>query len=278
MQTEKINPERIRPFLVEDLGSGDLTSDIVPVSMKASATVCTRESMVLCGREWFAGVFRLLDESCEISWDFNDGDRVSPHTRICTVLGMARALLTGERTALNLLQTLCSTATVSRSFADAVAGTGTRILDTRKTIPGLRVAQKYAVRLGGCTNHRVGLFDAILIKENHIFAAGSIQQAVDSARLLHSDVPIEVEVESIAELEQALHTEAERILLDNFSLQQLRSAVVITNRRSELEASGNVRLENVRKIAETGVDFISVGSLTKDIKAVDLSMNIDLVR
>jgi nicotinate-nucleotide pyrophosphorylase (carboxylating) len=191
---------------------------------------------------------------------------------------MARALLTGERTALNLLQTLCSTATVSRSFANAVAGTGTRVLDTRKTIPGLRVAQKYAVRLGGCTNHRVGLFDAILIKENHIFAAGSIQQAIDSARSIHPGVPIEVEVESIAELEQALHTGAERILLDNFSLQQLRSAVEITNRRSQLEASGNVRLENVRKIAETGVDFISVGSLTKDVKAVDLSMNIDLVR
>jgi nicotinate-nucleotide pyrophosphorylase (carboxylating) len=278
MQSENIDPEWIRPFLMEDLGSGDLTSDIVPVLMKASATVCTRESMVLCGREWFAGVFRLLDESCEISWDFDDGDRVLPNTRICTVFGMARALLTGERTALNLLQTLCSTATVSRSFANAVAGTGTRVLDTRKTIPGLRVAQKYAVRLGGCTNHRVGLFDAILIKENHIFAAGSIQQAIDSARSIHPGVPIEVEVESIAELEQVLHTGAERILLDNFSLQQLRSAVEITNRRSQLEASGNVRLENVRKIAETGVDFISVGSLTKDVKAVDLSMNIDLVR
>ncbi len=278
MQSEKIDPERIRPFLVEDLGSGDLTSDIVPVSMKANATVCTRESMVLCGREWFAGVFRLLDESCEISWDFDDGDRVSPNTRICTVFGMARALLTGERTALNLLQTLCSTATVSRSFADAVAGTGSRVLDTRKTIPGLRIAQKYAVRLGGCTNHRVGLFDAILIKENHIFAAGSIQQAVDSARSMHPGVPIEVEVESIVELEQALHTGVERILLDNFTLQQLRSAVEINNCRSELEASGNVRLETVRKIAETGVDFISVGSLTKDVKAVDLSMNIDLVR
>ncbi|RUM52137.1 MAG: carboxylating nicotinate-nucleotide diphosphorylase [Methylococcus sp.] len=278
MQSENIDPERVRPFLMEDLGSGDLTSDIVPVSMKANATVCTRESMILCGREWFAGVFRLLDESCEISWDFDDGDPVLPDSRICTVFGMARALLTGERTALNLLQTLCSTATVSRSFADAVAGTGTRVLDTRKTIPGLRIAQKYAVRLGGCTNHRVGLFDAILIKENHIFAAGSIQQAIDSARSIHPGVPIEVEVESIAELEQVLHTGAERILLDNFSLQQLRSAVEITNRRSQLEASGNVRLENVRKIAETGVDFISVGSLTKDVKAVDLSMNIDLVR
>ncbi len=278
MQSENIDPERVRPFLMEDLGSGDLTSDIVPVSMKANATVCTRESMILCGREWFAGVFRLLDESCEISWDFDDGDPVLPDSRICTVFGMARALLTGERTALNLLQTLCSTATVSRSFADAVAGTGTRVLDTRKTIPGLRIAQKYAVRLGGCTNHRVGLFDAILIKENHIFAAGSIQQAIDSARSIHPGVPIEVEVESIAELEQVLHTGAERILLDNFSLQQLRSAVEITNRRSQLEASGNVRLENVRKIAETGVDFISVGSLTKDVKAVDLSMNINLVR
>lgn len=278
MQSENIDPERVRPFLMEDVGSGDLTSDIVPVSMKANATVCTRESMILCGREWFAGVFRLLDESCEISWDFDDGDPVLPDSRICTVFGMARALLTGERTALNLLQTLCSTATVSRSFADAVAGTGTRVLDTRKTIPGLRIAQKYAVRLGGCTNHRVGLFDAILIKENHIFAAGSIQQAIDSARSIHPGVPIEVEVESIAELEQVLHTGAERILLDNFSLQQLRSAVEITNRRSQLEASGNVRLENVRKIAETGVDFISVGSLTKDVKAVDLSMNINLVR
>lgn len=270
--------EEIRSYLEEDLGDGDLTAEIVPPDLQATARVITRESAVVCGRDWFNGVFRLLDEACEITWNYTDGDFVNAGSELCTVRGKARALLSGERTALNLLQTLSATATLSRAFADAVRSTGARILDTRKTLPGLRKAQKYAVRCGGCTNHRMGLHDGILIKENHIFAAGSIRNAVLAARARHPAQSVEVEVESLAELEEALDAGAERILLDNFDLDRMREAVRINNGRAELEASGNVGLENARMVAETGVDFISVGALTKDVKAVDLSMNIRLVK
>lgn len=270
--------EEIRRYLAEDFGQGDLTADIVPPQMQATATVISREAAVLCGREWFSGVFRLLDPACEINWYFVDGDKVNAGSRLCTVQGGARALLSGERTALNLLQTLSATATRSRAFADAVHNTGARVLDTRKTLPGLRKAQKYAVRCGGCMNHRMGLYDGILIKENHIFAAGSIQNAVLAVRARHPGFEVEVEVESLTELEQALDAGVERVLLDNFDLNLLQQAVWINQGRVQLEASGNVGLGNIREIAQTGVDFISAGSLTKDVKAIDLSMNIELVR
>lgn len=275
---ELIDLNEIRTYLAEDLGDGDLTADIIPSAMEATATVCTREFMVLCGREWFSGVFRLLDESYEISWKFVDGDPVSANAQLCTVRGRARALLSGERTALNLLQTLSATATLSRAFADRVQSTGACVLDTRKTLPGLRKAQKYAVRCGGCSNHRVGLYDGILIKENHIIAAGSIHNAVCTVRTQHPGMAVEVEVESLVELKEALDVGVERILLDNFSLDLLRTAVQTNNGRAQLEASGNVGLKNVREVARTGVDFISVGALTKDIKAIDLSMNIELTK
>ncbi|MCI0654831.1 MAG: carboxylating nicotinate-nucleotide diphosphorylase [Methylococcaceae bacterium] len=275
---ELFDLEAIEAVLAEDLGDGDLTAEIVPPAMQASATVVTREPAVLCGRDWFDGVFRLLDEACEIAWNFADGDFVSADAELCTVRGRARALLSGERTALNWLQTLSATATLARAFAEAVRSTGTRILDTRKTLPGLRKAQKYAVRCGGCTNHRLGLYDGILIKENHIIAAGSIRNAVLSARDRHPGLSVEVEVESLTELDEALDVGVERVLLDNFSLDVLRKAVQINKGRALLEASGNVGIANVREVAETGVDFISVGALTKDVKAIDLSMNIEVVR
>ncbi|MGH8555913.1 MAG: carboxylating nicotinate-nucleotide diphosphorylase [Methylococcales bacterium] len=279
MQSDNfVDAGEIRSYLAEDFGNGDLTSDIVPADMQATATVMTREAAVLCGREWFSGVFRLLDPACEIIWRFGDGEQVDAGSQLCIVQGGARALLSGERTALNLLQTLSATATRSRAFADAVRGTGARILDTRKTLPGLRKAQKYAVRCGGCMNHRMGLYDGILIKENHIFAAGSIRNAMLAVRARHPGIDVEVEVESLAELEQALDSGVERVLLDNFDLDLLRQAVRINQGRAQLEASGNVGLENVRRIAQTGVDFISVGSLTKDLKAIDLSMDIELVK
>lgn len=279
MQSDELfDREEIRSYLAEDLGTGDLTADIVPPAMQARATVITREPAVLCGRCWFSGVFQELDHACEITWDFADGDYVAAGTQLCSVQGSARALLSGERTALNLLQTLSATATRSRAFAEAVRSTGARVLDTRKTLPGFRKAQKYAVRSGGCTNHRMGLYDGILIKENHIVAAGSIRNAVLAVRGKHPGFSVEVEVESLDELRQALAVAAERVLLDNFSLEMLREAVQLNNGRAQLEASGNVSLANIREIAETGVDFISVGALTKDVQAIDLSMNIYLVR
>lgn len=272
-----VDTDEIRHFLEEDLGSGDITSAIIPPHFQAKAEVKTRESMVLCGQDWFSRVFSMLDDRVEISWDVNDGSVVAQDTLICTLYGNARALLTGERTALNLLQTLSSTATLAREYAEAVQGTGVIILDTRKTLPGLRKAQKYAVRCGGCKNHRFGLFDGILIKENHIAAAGSIRDAVIKSRSIHDKMPIEVEVESVEELTQALETGVERILLDNFDLEMLRQAVAINDSQSMLEASGNISLDTIRSIAQTGVDYISVGALTKNITAIDISMRISLL-
>ena len=271
-----MNTINILPFLEEDLGDGDITAAIIPEHRRATAELLTRESMVLCGREWFDAVFKHLDANVIIDWHVAEGENIAANTKICTLSGLARALLTGERTAMNLLQTLSATATISHQYAEAVQGTNCKILDTRKTIPGLRVAQKYAVKCGGCFNHRIGLFDGVLIKENHIMAANSIANAVQIARE-QSNAPIEVEVENLAELKQALNAKPNRIMLDNFTLDDLRQAVKLTSGKAELEASGNIDLTTIRAVAETGVDFISIGALTKNVQAIDLSMRIQLV-
>jgi len=269
-------PIDIRPFLDEDIGGGDLTAALIPADVTASAELITREPMLLCGQAWFDAVFKALDERVDIVWLTAEGVAVTAGAVLCTLHGPARALLTGERTALNLLQTLSATATTAKRYADAVAGTGCKVLDTRKTIPGLRLAQKYAVAVGGCHNHRLGLYDGILLKENHIIAAGSIAAAVAEARK-QSDAPVEVEVETLAELQQALAARPDRILLDNFSRDGLAAAVAMAAGRVELEASGNINLDTIRGVAETGVDFISTGALTKNIRAIDLSLRIKLV-
>jgi nicotinate-nucleotide pyrophosphorylase (carboxylating) len=266
----------IKPLLDEDIGNGDLTAAIIPEAAHAQAEVVTRENMILCGQAWFDAVFKHLDAQVNIIWLAAEGEAVKKNTTLCKLGGSARGLLTGERTALNLLQFLSATATLARHYADAVAGTGCKVLDTRKTIPGLRNAQKYAVACGGCYNHRIGLYDGVLIKENHIMAAGSITRAIQIAREL-TKVTVEVEVESIPELIEAIAAKPDRIMLDNFSLEELRAAVKLNAGAIELEASGNIDLDNIRTIAETGVDFISIGALTKNIKAVDLSMRIKLV-
>ena len=266
----------VTPFLEEDIGSGDITAAIIPQATQAQAEVMTREDMILCGQAWFDAVFKHLDDNVTIIWLAAEGEAVESGAPLCKLSGPARALLTGERTALNLLQFLSATATLAKQYADAVAGTGCRVLDTRKTIPGLRNAQKYAVACGGCYNHRIGLYDGVLIKENHILAAGSITKAIQAARGL-TTVTVEVEVESMQELEEALAAKPDRIMLDNFSFDELRAAVELTAGAIELEASGNIDLGNIRTIAETGVDYISIGALTKNVKAVDLSMRIKLV-
>jgi nicotinate-nucleotide pyrophosphorylase (carboxylating) len=265
--------------IAEDVGPGDLTAQLVPGNSTCKAQVISREDAVLCGSDWFDEVFRQLDSAIKVTWLAHDGERVTSNQKLCQLQGAARSLLTGERTALNFLQTLSGTATVTRKYMDAIAGTGCRILDTRKTIPGLRLAQKYAVRCGGGTNHRVGLFDAVLVKENHIIAAGSIPSAVAQARKVAGSRLVEVEVENLEELKQALNTDIDRILLDNFTHADMQEAVNINRARRgkkvELEASGNVTLDTLRSIAETGVDYISSGALTKHVRAIDLSMRFD---
>jgi len=263
---------QVRAALDEDVGPGDLTASLLPADQEARAELVTRESAVLCGTAWFETVFRVLDPAVRIHWEASDGQGIEPGQRLCVIEGRSHVLLTAERTAMNYLQTLSGTATLARRYADAVAGLPVRVLDTRKTLPGLRLQQKYAVRCGGCHNHRLGLFDAILIKENHILAAGSIPAALEAARTLHPGVPVEIEVESLEELEIALDAGAPIVLLDNFTLDDLRRAVAVTSGRAQLEASGGISLETIRAIAETGVDRISVGALTKDVRAVDLSM------
>lgn len=262
----------VRRALAEDVGSGDVTAALIPADARATARVICRETAVLCGCAWFDAVFAELDERIHVKWHLRDGERAQPDQELCRLSGPARALLTGERAALNLLQTLSGTATRAARYAAAVEGLPVRILDTRKTLPGLRMEQKYAVRTGGCHNHRIGLYDGILIKENHIAAAGSITAAVATARALDAHLPVEVEVEHLAELREALAAGADILLLDNFTPELMREAVAINAGRAKLEASGGVTLENIRAIAATGVDFISVGALTKDVKAVDLSM------
>ncbi len=265
--------ETVRRALAEDVGAGDLTAALIPANSHAEAQVITREDAVLCGTAWFDEVFRQVDKRIRVVWLVKDGDAMRAGQTLCNASGPARGLLTGERTALNFLQLLSGTATRTRQYVDAVRGTKTIILDTRKTVPGLRHAQKYAVACGGGQNHRVGLYDAILIKENHIAAAGSIQAALTAARnSAPKDVTIEIEVENIGQLREALAANADWLLLDNFSVEELKVAVAETRGRAKLEASGGVDLSNIRAFAETGVDFISVGDVTKNIRAVDLSM------
>jgi nicotinate-nucleotide pyrophosphorylase (carboxylating) len=267
----------IAAALQEDIGSGDLTAQLIPPERTATARVISRERAVLCGTAWFEGCFRSLDPGVEIRWSAQDGDLVADEQKLCEIRGNARAMLAAERPALNFLQTLSGTATLTHRYVEAIAGTDALIMDTRKTVPGLRLAQKYAVKTGGGTNQRAGLYDGILIKENHIMAAGGIAQALDrAAALAATGVPVQIEVENREQLAEALRVGAKLILLDNFSLSALREAVVFTARRAVLEASGGIRLETVRGVAETGVDRISVGNLTKDVQAVDLSLRFEI--
>jgi len=262
--------ETVTTALREDLGNGDITAMLVPADAMARAVVITREDAVLCGTAWFDEVYRQLDPAITVTWQAQDGERITPGLTVCKVQGPARELLTGERTALNFLQLLSGTATVTHAYARLLSGCHTRLLDTRKTVPGLRSAQKYAVLCGGGHNHRMGLFDAILIKENHILAAGSIGAAVTRAKT--KNVPVEVEVENLTQLEEALQAGADTVLLDNFDLAGLRQAVAVNRGRARLEVSGGVNLDNLRELAATGVDFISVGALTKHVRAIDFSM------
>jgi nicotinate-nucleotide pyrophosphorylase (carboxylating) len=262
----------VKLALEEDIGQQDLTADLIPITTMVNATILNREPSTLCGQAWANEVFHQLDPHITIEWHFNDGDTLSTDSIICTLTGAARHLLTGERTAMNYLQTLSATSTLSQHYAEATQGIDVQVLDTRKTLPGYRLAQKYAVRCGGCYNHRMGLYDGILIKENHINAAGSVRAAIALAHQLHPGIDVEVEVEDFHEMEQALAGKADIILLDNFDIVALLQAVKFNQGQAQLEASGNVNLDTVRAIANTGVDRISVGALTKDIKAIDLSM------
>jgi nicotinate-nucleotide pyrophosphorylase (carboxylating) len=266
----------VRQALIEDIGGGDLTAMLIGADTLAHGRVISRETATLCGTAWFDEVFRQLDPAIEVRWSARDGDSIQADQVLCQLTGRARPLLSGERTALNFLQTLSATATSARHYASVVSGTGAVILDTRKTLPGLRNAQKYAVRCGGARNHRIGLYDGILIKENHIMAAGGIAAAVAAARKQSVSVPVEVEVENMDEVRAALAAGADILLLDNFPLAMLREAVVLNAGRAKLEASGGIDITQLRAVAETGVDYISVGSLTKHVKAVDLSMRFEL--
>jgi len=266
---------QVKHALAEDIGTGDITADLIPLANQSTATVICRQNAILSGIEWFNEIFRQIDMQVEITWNFEDAEEVEANQVICSLSGSSRSLLSGERAALNFLQTLSATATQTRQFVDKIKGTNTRILDTRKTIPNLREAQKYAVLCGGGQNHRIGLYDMILIKENHIMAAGSITSAVEQAKKLHPSIRVEVETENIKEFREASNAGADVIMLDNFDLKTMRDAVLENNGTIDLEASGGVNLETVRGIAETGVDFISVGQITKDINAIDLSMRFD---
>ncbi|YCH21316.1 carboxylating nicotinate-nucleotide diphosphorylase [Pseudomonas sp. D1-3] len=266
----------VRRSLREDIGSGDITAQLIPESRLANASVITRDGAVICGTAWVDEVFRQLDARVAVHWQVQDGQRAEPNQALFHLEGPARALLSGERTALNFLQTLSAVATRCQHYADLVEGTAVKLLDTRKTLPGLRLAQKYAVTQGGCHNHRIGLFDAFLIKENHIAACGGIAAAVASARTTAPGKPVEVEVESLDELQQALAAGADIVMLDELSLDDMRRAVALTAGRAKLEASGGIDDSTLRGIAETGVDYISIGTLTKDVKAVDLSMRLSL--
>ena len=269
-------PTVVSRAIAEDLRDGDLTAELIARTAQAVARVVVREPATLCGRAWFDETFRQLDPRVAVTWNAADGAQVAADSIVCELRGPARSIVTGERTALNFLQTLSGTATATRTYADLVAGTRTRILDTRKTLPGLRLAQKYAVRCGGGENHRIGLFDAVLIKENHVAAVGSVTAAVAAARRQSPTVMIEVEVESLAQLREALATDADRIMLDDFSLDDMRRAVAQrdshTGKRQELEASGSVDAAKLKAVAATGVDFISIGAITKHVRATDFSM------
>ena len=265
----------VRAALKEDIGHGDLTASLFGTGEQARAVVICREEAVLCGQHWFNETLHQLDTDLQVDWEKQDGDLIEKDATVCTMEGTAKAILSGERTALNFLATLSATATCTRQYADRISGTSAQILDTRKTLPGMRYAQKYAVRCGGGLNHRMGLYDAILIKENHIATAGSIRKAADLAKQHFPTLKIEIEVESCEQLEEALETAADTILLDNFSLSELQAAVALNEDRKKLEASGSINLDNVREVAKTGVQYISVGALTKNIQAVDFSMRFE---
>jgi len=265
-----------RRALDEDVGAGDLTAALLPAEGIARARVIAREPAVICGRPWFDAVYAALDPAVSVRWEVEEGESVATDRLLCELSGPPRPLVTGERSALNFLQFLSGTATQARRYANAAAGSRTRVLDTRKTLPGLRHAQKYATACGGCTNHRMGLFDAVLIKENHVIAAGSVGAAVRQALSLYPGVAVETEVETLAELDEALDAGATRVLLDNFAPADIRRAVERAAGRASLEASGNIELADLPAIAATGVDFVSTGALTKHVRAVDLSMRFEL--
>jgi nicotinate-nucleotide pyrophosphorylase (carboxylating) len=272
--------QQVDAALREDIGSGDVTAALVPAAQLVRGRVITREEAILCGRPWVTETFRQLDPSVCVAWHADDGDPITPNQTLFEVAGLARPVLTGERTALNFLQLLSATATAARRYVDAIAGTDCAILDTRKTLPGLRTAQKYAVLCGGAQNHRIGLFDQVLIKENHIAAAGSLTAAIAAGRRAAGQRKVEVEVETLAEFEEALRAAPDIIMLDEFSLADMKTAVEINRSRGrpvKLEASGSVTLETVRSVAQTGVDYISIGGITKHVRAVDLSMRLDFV-
>lgn len=266
----------VRAALAEDVGSGDITAQLIPAERDASARIITRENATLAGTAWVDEVFRQVDPRVQVKWQARDGEQVSADQTLFTLEGPARALLTGERSALNFLQLLSGTASRARHYADLVEGTGVKLLDTRKTLPGLRLAQKYAITCGGCHNHRIGLYDAFLIKENHIAACGGITQAIAAAHQIAPGKPVEIEVEDLDELRQALDAGADIVMLDELSLDDMRTAVSLTAGRAKLEASGGITESTLRTIAETGVDYISIGTLTKDVKALDLSMRLSL--
>lgn len=272
LQQDMINS--VKATLAEDIGSGDITARLIPAAQHSQAVVITREAGIFCGQAWVEEVFRQIDPLVRIHWHVKDGDKINPNAALFHLEGSARSLLTGERSALNFVQTLSGTASISHAYAQLVAHTTVKLLDTRKTIPGLRTAQKYAVACGGCHNHRIGLYDAFLIKENHIAACGSITNAITSARKIAPGKPVEVEVETLQELDEALAAPADIIMLDNFSIEDMRRAVKINSGKTKLEASGNVTEVTLPIIAETGVDFISIGALTKHCRALDLSMRI----
>ena len=266
--------QQVTQALIEDVGSGDITAELIPADRFSQARVITREAGVFCGRPWVDEVFRQLDKNVQLTWLVDDGDLLQANQCLLQLSGNSRSILTGERTALNFMQTLSGTATQSRQFAQMAAGQNVKILDTRKTLPGLRLAQKYAVLCGGCHNHRIGLYDAFLIKENHITACGSIEAAILQARLIAPGKPVEVEVETFEELEEAIKHKADIIMLDNFTLDEMRKAVKIADMRVPLEASGNMSIDTLQQVAQTGINFISIGALTKHFRALDLSLRI----
>ena len=272
---QSIIEENVFNALKEDVGEGDITAELIPHDNISLATVISRENCVFCGLDWFEETYRQIDDEILIDWCVDDGDNIEAGQIICTISGSSQNIVTGERVALNFVQTLSATATISALYAAIVADTDTKVLDTRKTIPGLRMAQKYAVSCGGCENHRLGLFDAFLIKENHINACDGIQNAVSEARFYNPDLQAEVEVENMDELQQAINAGADRVLLDNFDIETLKQAVKVCKGKIITEASGNITIDNINDVAKTGVDYISTGAITKDIKAIDLSMRFD---
>lgn len=266
----------VQVALQEDIKNGDLTANLIPESHQATAKVITRQTAVVCGRPWVDETFKQIDADIQIKWLKEEGEVTQANETLFTLQGPAHSILTAERTALNFLQTLMATATITQQYVEQLKGANTRLLDTRKTLPGLRLAQKYAVACGGAQNHRIGLYDAILIKENHIMAAGSIHKAVSQAKALYPEIQVEVETENLTEVQQALEAGADIIMLDNFSLDMMREAVQMTNHQAKLEVSGNVEIAHLPDLAKTGVDFVSTGAITKHIQAIDLSMRFDM--